>query len=133
MRVALSHELKEKHALQKKKLRQSKAGYIPGEQLNSEGAKSRCDLASPYKLRSSAGKAVARGKAALPQNDALQKYVWQYAGIEYGYILEKDIQTEDKRSSMVAQLQHINRQDHLIERISKFYLRRGISYVVCSM
>lgn len=88
----------------------------------------RFNLASPYKASSSAGKAVAKAKAALPQNVEMRKYVWQRIGLEFGYIQPSDIRVVDQRLESEELMRQREQRDDLADSVKQFYLRRDISY-----
>lgn len=125
-RSRLSDEAKKNRAVKQKEYRDSKGDHDTTDQ--SDPKQVRSDLASPYKSRCSAGKAVAKAKAALPQDETFRKYVWQRIGIEYGYLSADDITPEDKRSLSDVEQQHIDRQDELLKQVEHFYFRRDVSY-----
>lgn len=125
-RANLSPEAKVNRAVRQKEYRRSKREYSPAE--NTDSDLNRCDIISPYNSKSTAGKAVAKAKAALPQNAAYRKYVWQRIGIEYGFLRAEDIRTEDNRERREK-----NEEDNLVKLVRDFYVRRDVSYTTPGM
>lgn len=124
VRSRQSVALKQEIALSQRKYRERKRLTEDGVPSNPTA---RFNLASPYNAAASAGKAVAKVKAAFPEDEDRKKYIWQRIGLENGWLRPEDISDEDRSGHMMNNEQRDSR-DELVNRIQQFYLRRDVCY-----